>query len=139
MNKRGRPTSYTEELGKKICEGLAEGKSLASICKEEGMPAAGMVYRWIELNESFRESYTRAKSDACEKMAEEILEIADTEPDSNRARVRIDARKWVAAKLKPKKYGDKIDVNHEGSVNIDASALMDRLETALSRALEVIK
>lgn len=137
--KQGRPSGYTEEIADKICAQLAEGKSLHTICDAEGMPSCSMIYRWMESNEGFRERYARAKEDACEKMAEEILEIADTEQDSNRARVRIDARKWIAAKLKPKKYGEKIDVNHEGGVNIDASALMDRLETALSRALEAVK
>ncbi|MBU2052465.1 hypothetical protein KKH13_04650, partial [Patescibacteria group bacterium] len=54
----------------------------------------------------FFKRYARARDEQADTLADEITYIADTEPDANKARVRVDARKWVAAKLKPKKYGD---------------------------------
>ena len=66
---------------------------------------------WIQLRRDARE-------EQADFHADEIIEIADTEPDPNKARVRIDARKWKAAKMQPKKYGDKIDLNHSGAVEM---------------------
>jgi hypothetical protein len=46
--------------------------------------------------------YARAREEQAETLVGEIIEIADLEPDTNRARVRIDARKWYASKVLPK-------------------------------------
>lgn len=119
----GRPSDYTPEKGDEICARLAHGESLNSICKEDDQPAMPTVYRWLRQNEEFRNNYACAREDQADTLAEEIIEIADdsgadTIVDEetgqikadgewiNRARLRVDARKWVASKLKPKKYGD---------------------------------
>jgi len=54
--------------------------------------------------------YARAREDQADWHADEIVAIADTETDAAKARNRIDARKWKAAKLKPKVYGDRVNV-----------------------------
>jgi len=105
---RGRPSDYTDELAANICSRLASGEPLVRMCREEGMPSVVTVYRWLASNVDFRNMYARAREDQADTLADEIAEIADTEDDPNKARVRIDARKWVAAKLKPRKYGDKM-------------------------------
>ena len=64
------------------------------------------------------DQYARARELQAQHYANEIVEIADTDTDANRARVRIDARKWVACKLLPKKYGEKIDHSVEGSLTV---------------------
>jgi hypothetical protein len=71
-------------------------------------------------NESFLAAYTRARADQADTIADQIMDIADTEPDPNRAKVRIDARKWIASKLKPQKYGEKLDISGEISNKITA-------------------
>lgn len=106
----GRPTSYTEERGRALCGLVASGMSTRKACTKPGMPSGPTVLRWLNDYEDFRMQYARAKSQAAERQAEEIIEIADTEPDVNRARVRIDARKWVASKLVPKKYGERMAI-----------------------------
>ena len=60
----------------------------------------------------FSEQYARAREVQADVLADEVIEIADTEPDPNRARVMIDARKWLAGKLRPKKYGDHLKLDH---------------------------
>jgi hypothetical protein len=110
MATAGRPSIYSEELANTLCRRLVEGESLNAICKTEGMPGISTVFRWLGENPAFRDKYTRAKSEQADTLADEILSIADEEPDANRARVRIDARKWVAAKLKPKSYGEKLEL-----------------------------
>lgn len=117
--KAGRPTIYSDTLANEIANQLAKGKPLTKICDDDDMPSLTTVYRWLTEKETFRDIYTRAREDQADTLADEIIKIADkTDPkDSaavNKARLQVDARKWVASKLKPKKYGERqaIDVKH---------------------------
>lgn len=112
----GRPSTYTPELGASICERIACGQSLRTIEAEEGMPAKSTVLRWLFQHADFRDQYAHAREASADALAEDILEIADEEGDYNRNRLRVDARKWAAAKLKPKKYGERQAIEHEGAV-----------------------
>jgi hypothetical protein len=115
----GRPTDYSPELTAKICEKLALGDSLRKICEEEDMPAMSSVFLWLTKYPEFSEQYTRAREAQAEAHADRIVEIADNisiTPDHKR--IMVDARKWVASKLKPKRYGDKIDLEHKGEVGL---------------------
>lgn len=110
------------------------------------MPAVRTILSWLldgekeegkQAHKDFLRSYVRAREEQADFLAEEILEIADdgsndlmtiTKGDAsyetenkevtNRSKLRVDARKWIASKLKPKKYGDKLDLNHEGGQTI---------------------
>jgi len=116
---------------------IADGKSLKSICDDEELklPSRPTIYEWLASDEEFSDNYTRAREDQADFYADEIIDIADTEPDANKARVRIDARKWKASKLQPKKYGDKIDVNHSGSIeHLTDEQLESRLAILLGKA-----
>ena len=75
--KTGRPSDYTEELAEIICLRLAEGESLRSVCRDEGMPSKQAVLRWLARNDSFRAQYVRAKEEGAEAIAEELFDIAD--------------------------------------------------------------
>lgn len=133
MNKVGRPSEYTVETADKICDLLSEGHSLRSVCANEGMPDKVTVFRWIRTYEEFRNQYARAKEESADAMAEDTLDIADdgtndymtiTKGDREyevvngeaiqRSRLRVDTRKWLMAKMKPKKYGDKLDMTTNG-------------------------
>jgi len=113
--KIGRPSEYSEDKAAEICGRLAEGESLKSICRSDTMPDIKTVYRWMMANEAFRHQYACAREDQADTMADEMIDISDnlTEDAASR-RVRVDTRKWVASKLKPKKYGDKIDTTMQG-------------------------
>lgn len=107
-----RPSSFTQEVADFICEQISEGKSLRSICNEEDMPSVTTVMRWLKSGVEFREQYARSKDDSADAHAERIHQLAEEaieNPDkANAYRVAIDAFKWTASKLKPKKYGDKL-------------------------------
>lgn len=106
----GRPSDYTQETADAICERLADGESLRTICLSDEMPSRAAVFRWLGANDAFRDQYERARDAQADALADEITDIADGESDNadpQRDRLRVDARKWVASKLKPKKYGDK--------------------------------
>lgn len=110
----GRPSEFTQAIGDMICGLIAEGNSLNKICQSDEMPHRATVYRWLRQNDDFSDNYTRAKEDAADWFAEQIVEIADSEEDPNKARVRIDARKWIASKLKSKNYGEKQQMEVSG-------------------------
>lgn len=101
-------SKYTQQVADHICNELAEGKSLRSICKSDKVPSIETVRNWLRTNDAFLAQYARARDEQADFYADDIIDIADTEPDPNIARVRIDARKWVASKLKPKVYGDRV-------------------------------
>lgn len=124
--KTGRPTKYTPALGEKICAHIIEGLSMRKVCELDGMPAPGTVFTWLAGNAEFQDQYTRAKEIQAEQMAEEMLDIADDGRNDvgvdgdgdgkefinhdviSRSRLRVETRKWLMGKMKPKKYGDKV-------------------------------
>lgn len=111
----GRPSAYTEEQALAICERLSCGESLAQICRDENMPHASTVYKWLNKQPLFVEMYTRAREAQVEPHLEAMFEIADDPTiDPADKRVRIDVRKWAMSKLAPRKYGDKLDLAHTG-------------------------
>jgi hypothetical protein len=114
----GRPSQYTDEIFNSICDKLADGNSLKRICEDEQMPDKATFYRWINDNKDLCDKYARAKEDSSDALADDIQDIGDKvltgEYEPNNARVAIDAKKWIASKLKPKKYGDKIDMTTNG-------------------------
>ena len=110
-----RPSSYTEETADILCEEIAQGAALYRLCAEhDDLPAERTVYLWLEKYPEFVQKYTRARDRQQDRESDHIIEIADTDPDPQRARVRIDARKWRASKLAPKKYGDKVENTFQG-------------------------
>ena len=119
----GRPTSYTPELADRICEQLADGLSMRKICEADDMPAKRTIFNWLRTNEEFLHQYERAKEESADSMTDEMLDIADGQEggEVQRDRLRVDTRKWVASKLKPKKYGDYQRHEHTGSVVHDAT------------------
>lgn len=133
----GRPSEYTPELALEICARIADGESLRAICRTEDMPHARTVFKWLEASEPFQQQYARAREAQADSLADDIQAIADTpqlgqirkidaegnvevteEDMLGHRRLQIDARKWIASKLKPKKYGDKIEQTHRGSMNV---------------------
>lgn len=115
---------FSQEVFDEICVRIAEGESLRKICKDEKMPSLVTVWKWLNNSEELTKQYARAREEQAELFVDEIQEISDAKiplgPDGkidngavNQARLRIDARKWVASKLKPKKFGDFTKVQAE--------------------------
>ncbi len=110
----GRPSKFTQELADTICERIMNGESLRSIVSDEGMPTRSTVHKWLAENKLFSDQYARAKDNQADTLADEIMFIADNAEDVQKARLQVDTRKWIASKLKPKKYGDKLDMTTGG-------------------------
>lgn len=119
-----RPTDYTEEIAGKILEGLAMGKTLNQILLDEGMPDRVTVWRWQKANEEFRNLYAQSRIEQAHYWSDEIIDISDDgsrdykeSGDKGpvvdmdhiaRARLRVDTRKFLMAKIVPKIYGERI-------------------------------
>ena len=157
-----RHSDYTDEIADEICERLADGESLRSICKSEGMPSVSAVMRWLAKDEysAFREQYIRAREAQADLIFDEMIDIADDSTNDwmlreggenpgyelngeaiRRTQVRLDARKWVLGRMSPKKYGDKTyaettsTVKVEHTRKLDISTLSDEQLDALEGAL----
>lgn len=154
----GRPSGYNQEIAAKICERLATGKSLRTVCLDPDMPAMGTVFVWMGKHPEFKEQYAHAKEESADALAEEMFDISDDGSNDwmeahkkngeidvvldkehvNRSRLRVDTRKWYLSKIKPKKYGERIEQHHTGEINkmsdqeLEArlAALQDRKKSA---------
>ncbi|MBX5165210.1 MULTISPECIES: terminase small subunit protein [unclassified Rhizobium] len=142
----GRPTKFTQALAEKICERIADRESLRSICRDEDMPAKSTVLSWLadDGKAAFRARYALAREILADSFVDELVEIADDRSDDwiekknaagettgwqengeaiRRSQLRIATRQWVAEKLKPKKYGSKIEP--EQGVTGEVSQLLE--------------
>lgn len=131
MTKLGRPTDYNDEIAKEICRTLATSTDgITKLCNTiDHWPAKKTIYEWTYNNEDFRNRYARAKAFQVEWLVEAALEIAfdgsnDTYIDDKgknkcdhewvqRSRLKVDTIKWIASKLAPKLYGDKVVASSE--------------------------
>jgi hypothetical protein len=148
----GRPTKYNQQTADLICMMLSEGMSLRQILKADkvgALPAQSTVYEWLIRHPLFAEQYARAREEQADTNADEILDIADEMPPEytdkegrtsldatyiNWQKNRIEARKWTAAKLRPKKYGDRVAL--EG---VEGGAAIKTEDTNANKFLEVIR
>ena len=154
-NPVGAPTTYNAHLATVICIRIAEGESLRQILRDEGMPAQSTVYEWLLRHPEFAENYTRAREEQADTLADEIISIADEQPEIIAVvdkktgaliehkldgaflqwqKNRIEARKWTAMKLKPKKYGDRVAV--EG---VEGGAAIKTEDTNANKFLDIIR
>jgi hypothetical protein len=107
----GRPTIYSQELADEICNRLAHGETLRTIiASSPHLPCRTTIYRWNADNEDFRNQYTKARAEQADYYAELIVDESYSSHDAAIGRLRVDALKWAASKMAPKKYGDKIEV-----------------------------
>jgi len=128
---------FSEELFETICNRIStSADGLHKVCKEVNINPSNF-YRWISEDENLRNRYAHAREVQAELLADQILEIADDSSNdtktivskagepieventewTNRSKLRVEARKWIAAKLKPKKYGDKVEIEQNLNVN----------------------
>jgi len=146
----GRPIGFRKAVADEFCRRIGEGRSERSVCKDPDMPAHATIYKWEQENPEFATQYARARDERAAHLAEEALTIADDlgeTPSSEqvqKARLQIDTRKWFAAKLAPKKYGDRIQTDATVQANVTGDMTMrlqamsdDELARILSDAASI--
>lgn len=107
-------TTYSIELAEKFCAALAEGKGVRSVCRMKGMPSKAAVFKWLREYPEFAKLYDIATDERADTQVEEIVEIADNcKPDADsvrKAKLQIYARVEAAQRMKPKKYGNRVQL-----------------------------
>lgn len=121
------PYKWTEEIEQEIFDRIAKGQAVRSICKDDWLPSERTFYKRLAEDAEFTQRYMRAREAQADAIFEECLIIADSQEGDvievdgveqvnhdaiARAKLRIDTRKWMAGKLRPKVYGDKMDLTH---------------------------
>jgi len=147
--KIGRPSKYTPELAKEICERLSDGEPLRQICRDEHMPAWQKIYEWMVRDENLSGAIARARDQGYDAIAEDLLQIADTpimgETETSSAngltitrqdmlghrKLRIETRLKLLAKWNPKKYGDRQILAGDKDSPLEVKADLGVFETML--------
>ena len=140
----GRPTKYSPELADKICGRIGTSSDgIHKICKELNI-APSTCFDWLTKHTEFSDKYVRAKELQADFMVQEMVEIADDSSRdtkvidkngklvementewTNRSKLRVETRKWLAGKLRPKVYGDslKLQGDKENPVQVQISGM----------------
>lgn len=126
-----------ETIFNTICERIEEGESLRSVLRDEDMPSSRTFFKWIDSDESKVKQYARATDMRADAIFDEMFDISDTPLEGitlteketgteikrgdmlGHRRLQVDTRKWALSKMNPKKYGDKIGLEHSGEIATD--------------------
>ena len=140
----GRPVKWPQEhpVWREIVAQVSAGKSVSTVLAQGNMPNWTSFQAMLAQDDKLREAYDKAIQDRADKLADEILELSDEKmPEGlegamasawvQQKRMQVDARKWIASKLKPRTYGDRIDM----TVRDERISVIDALEAAKARVL----
>lgn len=133
---RGRPTTYTQAIADELCHRVSDGEPLREVCKDEHMPAWRTVYDWMAANDAFSARMSTARELGGHAIAYDALALADQIPPTDEngrtdtgyvswQKLRIDTRLKLLGKWFPRQYGDKLDLNHSGSLTVNPTDLTD--------------
>jgi hypothetical protein len=127
MSTRKPPVEFSPELFSLICERLSLGETLTSICKQDGMPTPRAVQLWAAADEGRGSQFARARADGFDALASDTLDIADssTPDDAQCAKLRVDTRLKLLAKWDPKRYGDRMQIDADVTVETLSDADLD--------------
>lgn len=158
VKKMGRPSIYTDELANDICVRLGLGESLRKICLDEDMPSLRSVMGWLTTKPDFLQQYTRAREIQAETQFDQLIDIVDQPPELSYVtdkngelvevkfdssyvawmKLRVDTRKWTAARMAPKRYGEHKQAEEQTDPTIIDVGVKNMLDVAVKR-LELIR
>jgi len=111
------PKRYTDEERKRIqgeiCSRLTRGESLTSICESDGIPHLQTVYDWIDEDNDFGRDYDLARIRSADTFIDKILDLPKKHNgNAGMLRAELESLKWVASKLNPRKYGERLEISN---------------------------
>lgn len=115
-------SQITNEIFEKIITAVLEGRTLTSACLDHSIEYASF-YRYAHSKPDLWSEYQRARAQGSDAKADEIIDISNNEPDVNRAKMQIDARKWHAAKTNPQVYGENIQISLDSGRDLGAALM----------------
>jgi len=135
---------FNQEAVDFICEKIANGDSLRKVLREhqaaQNLPGMSTIFKWLDAHESFAKQYARACDERVETFAEEIKDLSDEAVGKgaagvNAKKLQIETRKWLMGKTKPKKYGDRVQVDNTHSFeNVSDEDLIARRNMLLKNS-----
>lgn len=117
-----RPSKYSEELVNEICEKIAGGESVRSICSREDMPERETIRLWLKDKPEFLGQYARAKEEGAETFEDDIIDAIKNVNANNAQAVKVktDTLFKLMALRNPKKYNSKVDLtSSDGTMSPD--------------------
>ena len=138
-DKATKPERDKDAICQAVLQRMREGLSAFKACQAAGVPQS-TFNRWVDADAKLAEDYAHAREDLIERMANDVLELADSEvPETGdgkkdwqaiqKHKLQVDTRKWLLSKLAPKKYGDKLEVSGD-----PANPLVQRIERVVVKA-----
>lgn len=111
--------NWTQKLEDAFVDGILAGTSISKLCSENKISPASFYRHRLDSAE-FETTIARAQEGAQEREMDGLIELADTanEDNANAVKLKVWTRMWIAGKRKPKKYGEKLDLNHTGELGI---------------------
>jgi hypothetical protein len=137
--KTAKPERDKDAICQAVLQGMRDGLSAFKACQAAGVPQS-TFNRWVDADAKLAEDYAHAREDLIERMANDVLELADSEvPETGdgkkdwqaiqKHKLQVDTRKWLLSKLAPKKYGEKLEVSGD-----PANPLVQRIERVVVKA-----
>ena len=149
----GRPSEFNQSIANTICDLIISGKSLRYVSRQENMPDLVTIYKWLRDFPQFLKQYDKAKEEQIDTLADEMIDISDDISSDtvvnengkdvvnntavNRSRLMVDTRKWIAERMKPKKYGVRQEIEHSGKIDSDVKLDISGMDN--TKLLDVIK
>jgi len=130
-----KPYNHTEEekiiIVTEICDRVIEEKISFNKAVKESKISYVTFFQWLSKSDQLKELYNYATLIRSDILFDEMIDIADdgindfvkkqisegveveilNSEHIQRSRLRIDARKWILAKMQPKKYGERLDLS----------------------------
>lgn len=134
----GRPSIYDDGILDALCDRVMAGEGVKRICRDESMPREVDVYRAAAKDDEVCSRIARAREAQQDAIVDDIIDMADaaTVEDHQVVKLRIWARQWQAAKLAPKKYGDRVQTDSNVSVTGDLTMRLQAMsDDELARIL----
>ncbi len=138
----GGPITYGQDVREEVLAGIAEGLTVRAISRLPGMPCYRLIIKWCATDPEFKAAYQDAKTVGYQEIVDRLRRVAKGEEgfstgDVRRDQLVIELDKWVLAKWEPGTYGDRVAVEHSGSVEIQTPMALEQINSLLEKAMSL--
>lgn len=124
-----------EAVQNELIARIIAGEGVEEICRDKHMPSHETVYCKMAGDETFLRRIAHAREQQQEAVCEKMVDLAykATPEDWQVRKLQINTLQWRAARLAPKKYGDKITQENTGSMTLTVNTGVPRKAGAIDK------